>query len=365
MSLSRAHITQPVEVRAPAVRVSQRLIERESIVAFERVKIRTVEDHPVADYAVVNKITPIVDAEMMTVQQQDSSSLSEDHSSTSASIHDDSLTNLNLEAFEPVTTTPREIVRVREDKMVAQTSSVRVEKIEPSVRVPVKITDKRSPVRVDHARANIEPSQGALDKPLLISHPPKIGIDPPVSLSVVERQRVNVELYSTTQEDVQSILTSIRPERMKTDRVESVQIEPLRKPLNKANIQQPMALSLAREEDESMMVDEQPYVTVTRRREEPEHVQVVQIDEAKSKAEEKRVSVLNSAMCVDEHIPGLEAVPALIYRPPVVAHQIQEFVTHEQFNDHQVNSTVVIPLENLKEIPAHKPDTQIASLLNE
>lgn len=111
VSLARAHITQPIQVHPPPfLRMAQRetIIERESLKAIERVIIRTAgeveeeEARKPAEYVVINKVIPIVDtAEMMTVQLQESTT-SDDRSSTSPSITDDTLSHLNLDAFEPV-----------------------------------------------------------------------------------------------------------------------------------------------------------------------------------------------------------------------------------------------------------------------
>lgn len=118
VSLARAQVVQPIHVHPPPTvcRVTQRerVIERESLRAVERVIVRSTEEEAgkPAEYAVINKVTPIIDAEMMitTVQMHDSAS--EDRSSTSASITDDTLSNLNLDAFEPVGANHREVVRI-------------------------------------------------------------------------------------------------------------------------------------------------------------------------------------------------------------------------------------------------------------
>lgn len=228
--------------------------------------------------------------------------------------------------------------------------------------------DKSNQVRFDQATANIEPSQAALAKPVLTSHPAKIEVNRPESAVAIERhhQRINVEVFSTTQEIMQPPLTNIRTERPLVDRVESVHIEPLRKPLNKASVQKPMALNLARLDDERMQVDE-PYVVLMRRQEEEQRVEAVQVQPPlnASKIEEKRVSVLNAPMFVDEHVPGIEVLPTVVSRPPVIAHEMHEFVTHEVLNEQQLSSTLVIPLENLKELPTERPSTQTASFTNE
>lgn len=114
VSLERAHIAQPIQVHQPPFlrRMTQResIIERESLKAIERVIIRTAgelvveeeEARKPAEYVVINKVIPIVDtAEMMTVQLQESTT-SDDRSSTSPSITDDTLSHLNLDTFEPV-----------------------------------------------------------------------------------------------------------------------------------------------------------------------------------------------------------------------------------------------------------------------
>lgn len=211
----------------------------------------------------------------------------------------------------------------------------------------------------------MEPSEEVFAKPLLISHPPKIGTVAPQPLTVVEKQKINVELYSTSQEICQPQLAHIRAERVKPDRVESVQIEPLRRPLNKANVQKPLALNLARQDAEHMQVEEHPYVTMVARRDEEEQLQVGHVDELRAKAEEKRVSVLNAPMLIDEHIPGLETVPAVISRPPAIAHQMQEFVTPEELKDQQVSSSVVFPLENVEKLTSDRPHPLKAALTNE
>lgn len=184
-------------------------------------------------------------------------------------------------------------------------------------------------------------------------------------MTVVEK-KINVELYSTTQEIYQPPLNNIRSEKLKFDRVDSVQVEPLRKPLNKASVKKPLALNLAREDAEQMQLEEQPYVTIVTRRDEEQQVQqVAHVDELRARAEENRVSVLNAPMLVNEHIPGIETLPARISRPPAIAHQIEEFITQDDIKSQQLSSSVVIPLENLEKLPNDRPNEQRAALINE
>lgn len=148
VSLSRAHITQPTHVhqQPPGYR-------RQSVQELERVRVIEETESSAVNYAVVNNVVPIVDAEVICVQQQQQqrqqeSSLAEDRlSSTSASITEDSFTNLNLDAFEPVTSTQREIVRVdraREEQAIAETNLAYGKVIEH----PPLIQDASGPVRI-------------------------------------------------------------------------------------------------------------------------------------------------------------------------------------------------------------------------
>lgn len=144
VSLSRAHITQPTHVhqQPPGYR-------RQSVQELERVRVIEETESSAVNYAVVNNVVPIVDAEVICVQQrQQESSLAEDRlSSTSASITDDSFSNLKLDTFEPVTSTQREIVRVdraREEQALAETNLAYGKVIEH----PPLIQDATGPVRI-------------------------------------------------------------------------------------------------------------------------------------------------------------------------------------------------------------------------
>lgn len=168
VSLPRAHIAQPVHVHQPSslpLRVSHRVIEKESLKAVERVRVRTIEESEArkpSEYAVINKVTPIVDAEMITIQQQQqqNDSSSEDRSSTSASITDDTFNNINYESFEPVVASSTasslhhhhrvRVAHAREEKaVVAETTFVKTiehppvikdETVHTVVRIPVKVS---------------------------------------------------------------------------------------------------------------------------------------------------------------------------------------------------------------------------------
>ena len=201
---------------------------------------------------------------------------------------------------------------------------------------------------LDQAKTNIEPT---VKQPVLTtSHPPKIVVDPatPPTTTTTTTQRINVEVFSTSQEvNHQSVLTNIRPERLKKDKIDSIHYEPLRKPLNKVSVHKPNALNLAR--DEQMQVDdeEQPYTIGALNKEKIESVQVDELS-TRDKVEEKRVSVLNAPMSVDEHVPGIELVPTAISRTALVA---PELVAQESIRHQELNSTEVIPLEHSRELP--------------
>jgi hypothetical protein len=203
-------------------------------------------------------------------------------------------------------------------------------------------------VLLDQAKTNIEPT---VKQPVLTtSHPPKIVVDPatPPTTTTTTTQRINIEVFSTSQEvNHQSVLKNIPTERLKKDKIDSIHYEPLRKPLNKVSIHKQNTLNLAR--DEQMQVDdeEQPYTIGAPNKEKLESVQVDELS-TRDKVEEKRVSVLNAPMTVDEHVPGIELVPTAISRTALVA---PELVAQESIRHQELNSTEVIPLEHSRELP--------------
>lgn len=171
-NLSRARLTHqpPVQVHYPASKPAQyvyrqRMLEMSRVEQLEPVDVRLDEEAggiASVDYAVVNKVTPVIaavgvaaDAEMIVVQQQPhqaTESGGEERSSSSVSMHDgddDTLNNLNLDTFEPVTSGPRELVRIekralREESAAEATyahvrSVVQHDDLHPQ-RIPVKVS---------------------------------------------------------------------------------------------------------------------------------------------------------------------------------------------------------------------------------
>lgn len=113
VSLAKAKVTQPIQIHQSYTNFSQRdrLIEQESLVQLEKVNVN-IESPIEGNYPLVNKLATIIDAEMI---HDNGSCSSEDRSSTSPSITDDTLSNLNLDTFEPVMNS-REMIRIDKAK---------------------------------------------------------------------------------------------------------------------------------------------------------------------------------------------------------------------------------------------------------
>lgn len=149
-------------------------------------------------------------------------------------------------------------------------------------------------------------------------------------MQIFEQERVSVKLCTTEEPPI----STIRPEVVKLDRIDSVHIEPLRKPLNKASVNKVNALNLA---DVRMQIDEE-YVPgylapdASRVPQEVElieqHIELQQNDEL----QERKVSVLNAPMQTEESLPALVATAIQIQ--PIVSHELAEFISEES-NDNK------------------------------